>query len=138
MVHICLHQFRVDILHRVRSDMRHGPEQGALQGKHPFCMEYLRSILEDRVYVTSGNRCDIKTASDLAHLLFDFDDGLGRTHWEDLPFRKLYRRAISGLHVFDSSELRTNSVTTETLFRDRLREDYYRTIGSYHIRVEIT
>jgi hypothetical protein len=40
-VHICLHQFRVDILYRVRSDMRHGSEQDALQGKHPFCMEYL-------------------------------------------------------------------------------------------------
>jgi hypothetical protein len=128
MVHICLHQFRVDILHRVRSDMRHASERDALQGKQPFCMEYLRDILDDRVYVTSGNRCDIKTASDLAHLLFDFGDGLGRTHWEDLPFRKLYQRAISGLHVFDSSELRTNSITMETLFRKRL----LRRLLSYH------
>jgi hypothetical protein len=128
VVHICLHQFRVDILHRMKSEMRQGVEQDALHGKQPLCMEYLREILKDRVYVISGNRCDIKNVSDLAHLLFDFDDGPARTHWEDLPFRKLYRRAISGLRSLHSEGIGNKSDTMETLFRKRL----WRRLLSYH------
>ena len=65
----------------------------------PFCYEYFEEIMAGSVYLISGNRCDFKQASHLGHFLFDFDDGRTRAHWEDRPFRKLYRRARTALSV---------------------------------------
>lgn len=102
IVHICLQQFRSDILHRVRKSVREHKIEEALKGEQPFCMQYFREIMVEKLHVISGNRCEIKIVSDLAHLLFDFDDGLLRTHWEDLPFRKIYRRATIGLDPMEA------------------------------------
>lgn len=96
MAHICLQQFRVDVLHRAKRDIANDQRDGAVKGEHPFCMEHFQDIFVDKVYVMSGNRCEVKSVSTLAHLLFDFDDGLARTHWEYLPFRTLHRRAVLG------------------------------------------
>lgn len=57
-------------------------------------MKYFRETMTGKLLMISGNWCETKTVSDLTHFLFDFDDGIPRTPWEDLPFRKLYRRAV--------------------------------------------
>jgi hypothetical protein len=62
-------------------------------------VEYFSEIMNNRAYLMSGNRCDFKRASDPAHFLFDFNDGRVRAHWEDRPYRKLYRRAVMGISV---------------------------------------
>jgi hypothetical protein len=97
MVHICLQQFRIDTLSSVKSEMSEEHQREALKGTQPFCYEYLNSIMSDGVYLISGNRCDFKQVSDLGRFLFDFDDGRVRAHWEDRPYRKIYRRAKIGL-----------------------------------------
>jgi hypothetical protein len=50
--------------------------------------------MADRVYLMSSNRCDCKIVPYLGQFLFDFEDGQVRNHWDDRPFRKLYRRAV--------------------------------------------
>lgn len=99
MVHICLQQFRVDVLNSIKSEISEHQREEALQGTRAFCLEYFEEIMEKRVYLISGNRCDFKQASHLGHFLFDFNDGRTRTHWEDRPFRKLYQRARTALSL---------------------------------------
>jgi hypothetical protein len=99
MVHLCLQQFRVDVLGSVKLEILEEQREEALEANRSFCYEYLESILAQGVYLLSGNRCDFKQATHLGHSLFDFDDGRIRTHWEDRPFRKLYRRTRTALGV---------------------------------------
>ena len=99
MVHCCLQQFRIDILGSVAGEIQEGHRQEALLGTTPFCHEYFEEIMIEGVYLSSGNRSDLKVASHLGHCLFDFGDGdhWNRQHWEHRPFRKLYRRARTAL-----------------------------------------
>ena len=94
VAHICLHQFRVDVLQCVRAEIAEPGRDEAMKGLQPFCFEWLDEVMADGVYLMSGNRCDFKVVSHLGSFLFDFDDGRARNHWEDRPFRKLYRRAM--------------------------------------------
>lgn len=128
IVHICLQQFRIDILHRVKGSIRQEAREEALKGRQPFCMEYLKGIFAEKIHVISGNRCEIKSVSTLAHLLFGFDDEFARTHWESLPFRSLCRRAVNGIQVRDSEIGGAKSIVWERLFRQRL----WRRLLSYH------
>jgi hypothetical protein len=100
MVHICLQQFRVDVLRSIKSDIQEACQEDALKGLDPLCHEYLQDILTNEVYLISGNRCDFKQPTHLGHFLFDFEDGRIRAHWDNRPFRKLYRRARTALSLF--------------------------------------
>ena len=122
MVHICLQQFRVDILGSVRSEISVDHQEDALQGTQPFCYEYFEEIMAGAVYLMSGNRCDFKQASHLGHFLFDFDDGRMRTHWEDRPYRKLYQRARTAL------SLRHGALRLGSMFARR----FWRSLYAYH------
>ena len=128
MVHVCLLQFRLDILHWVKRDIREDQRAEALKGERPFSMQYFREVLIDKMYLISGNRCDIKSVSTLAHFLFDFDDGLPRTHWEDLPFRKLYRRVLLELRMRDVEVSSDGSRGLEADFQQR----FWRRLLAYH------
>ena len=97
LVHICLQQFRVDVLGCVKAEIVNEHREGAMEGKTPFCFEWLDEIMTNGVYPMSGNRCDFKIVSHLGEFLFEFDDGRIRDHWEDRPYRKLYRRAVVGV-----------------------------------------
>jgi hypothetical protein len=101
IIHICLQQFRVDILASVRAEIRREVREEALRGGEPFCYEYFEEIMVGGVYLSSGNRAEIKVATHLGHCLFDYGDGdhWRRDHWEDRPFRKMYRRASTALQV---------------------------------------
>ena len=92
IVHICLQQFRIDVLGPIAAEIREPLREEVLQGLRGFSVEYFDEIMLNEVYIISGNRCDFKQPSDLTGFLFDFGDGLVRRHWEDRPFRKLYRR----------------------------------------------
>jgi hypothetical protein len=122
IVHICLHQFRVDILSNVKSELSPDYREEALRDTQPFSFEYLEQIMTAGVYLMSGNRCDFKEVSDLVHFLFDFDDGRIRAHWEDRPFRKLYRRARNAL------DLRHGALELGATLSRRL----WRNLVSYH------
>ena len=98
MVHICLQQFCVDILDSVKAEIHEERREEALLGQQPFCYEYFEEIMIDGVYLSKGNRCDFKVATQLGHYLFDYDDHYwNRKHWEDRPFRKMYKRAQTAL-----------------------------------------
>jgi hypothetical protein len=68
------------VLGSVRGEIVQERRAEAIKGEVGFCMEYFSEIMTNRVYLMSGNRCDFKQASDLAHFLFDFDDGRIRAH----------------------------------------------------------
>jgi hypothetical protein len=104
MVHLCLQQFRIDTLRGIQSEIIDEEREDALHGMRPFCFEYLDQIMNDGVYLISGNRCDFKEPSQLGRFLFHFDDGRTRTHWEHRPFRTLYRRAVTVLLSRDDGE----------------------------------
>ena len=93
VVHICLQQFRMDVLQCVKAEMKEQGREEALEGSQSFCFEWLEEVMANGVYLMSGNRCDFKVVPSLASFLFEFDDGRVRNHWKDRPFRKLYRRA---------------------------------------------
>jgi hypothetical protein len=95
MVHLCLQQFRIDTLRGIKSEIVDDEREEALAGTRPFCFEYLDGIMHDGVYLISGNRCDFKEPFQLGMFLFSFDDGRTRTHWDQRPFRTLYRRAVT-------------------------------------------
>lgn len=97
IVHICLQQFRVDIMQTVKAEIHNQKREEALLGTKPFCLEHLEEIMADGVYRMSGNRSDFKVVSHLGHFLFDFEDGRIRKHWDDRPYRVLYRRALTAV-----------------------------------------
>jgi hypothetical protein len=74
------------------------------------------------VYLISGNRCDFKQPTHLGHFLFDFEDGRIRAHWENRPFRKLYRRARTALSLLPREE------RIEQMFVRR----FWRCLYAYH------
>ena len=116
IVHICLHQFRVDVLSSIKSDIQEQHHEEAMAGTDPFCYEYFQEIMVDDIYLISGNRCDFKRPSHLGHFLFDFDDGRVRTHWEHRPFRKLYQRARTALSLLHG-ELRLGQTFSRRFWR---------------------
>jgi hypothetical protein len=97
IIHLCLQQFRVDTLTSVKSEIQVDHRTEALRGQQPFSYEYFEEIMGHTVHLVSGNKSDFKDPLRLAHMLFNFDDGRMRTHWENKPYRKLYRRAYVGL-----------------------------------------
>lgn len=95
IVHICLQQFRIDILQAVKKEIKSEHRAQALLGKEPWSYEYFDEIFTDGVYLTTGNKSGIKETTQLRHCLFGFgpDDSWRRTHWESKPFRAMYSRA---------------------------------------------
>ncbi len=96
---IVLQQFRIDVLHTVQSEISADHREEALKGDQPFSHEYLDNIMTDGLHLVSGNRSDFKKVSHLVQYLFNYEDGRLRAHWEDRPFRKLYRRARTALDL---------------------------------------
>lgn len=114
MVHICLQQFRIDVLRTVQFEISEDHREEALQGTQPFSYEYLDQIMPAGLHLVSGNRSDFKEVSKLVRFLFHFDDGRARNHWQDRPFRKLYQRARMAL------DLRHAALELGTTFSRRL------------------
>jgi len=120
IVHICLQQFRVDVLNAVSREIVAERREEVIKGEEGFSFEYLNEVMIEGCYLMSGNKTDFKQASDLVHFLFDWDDGLIRQHWEDRAFRVLYRRARIGL--------RQRGGAVEAVFMRR----FWRWIYKYH------
>lgn len=99
MVHICLVQFRLDVMSAVKGEVKSEVQEEALKGEKGLCHEYVDEIMRGGCYLMSGNKTEFKQVSRLGHFLFDFDDGVVREHWEDRPFRVLYRRARTGVRI---------------------------------------
>jgi hypothetical protein len=99
MVHICLVQLRLDVTSAVKAEVKAEWREEALKGERAWSYEYLDEIMSEGCYLMSGNKTEFKQVSDLGHFLFDYDDGLVREHWEDRPFRVLYRRARTGIKI---------------------------------------
>jgi hypothetical protein len=97
MVHICLRQFRVDVLQTVKAEIREEHREQAIKGDRPFSRAYFEEIMADGCFLISGNKMEMQDPKDLARFLFDYNDGRIRDHREDRPFLKLYERARSGL-----------------------------------------
>ena len=97
MVHVCLQQFREDVMATVKAEIDPALVDDAVRGERPFCYEYFEEIMRDDVHLVSGNRSDYKHPSQLGQFLFGFDDGRVRAHWEDRPFRTLYCRTYRAL-----------------------------------------
>jgi hypothetical protein len=99
VVHICLQQFRIDVLTSVQQEIQDDQREEALQGQRPFSFEYFTDIMTDPVHLVSGNKTEFKAPTSLRRMLWNFDDGRTRHHWENKPYRKLYRRACVVLNL---------------------------------------
>ncbi|KAK3045910.1 hypothetical protein LTR09_012564 [Extremus antarcticus] len=128
IVRICLRQFRVDVLSRVKKDIIDDHRQEPLKRETAFCVEYFRTILAQKIHKVSGNRCDIRKVSTLAHLLFDFDDEHVRAYWEDLPFRVFFRHAVIGLRSRGDHSESKESESLESMFKRR----FWETLLTFH------
>ena len=122
IVHLCLQQFRVDVLTSISPEIQADQRDTALQGQRSFSWEYFDETMTQDIHLVSGNKSDFKDPVRLAYLLFNFDDGRTRTHWENKPYRKIYRRACTAL------SLRPN--TSE--FARRVRHCLWRSLFTYH------
>lgn len=78
IVHICLQQFRVDVLNAVLREIVAERREEVIRGEEGFGYEYLDEVMIEGCYLMSGNKTDFKQASDLVHFLFDWGDGLVR------------------------------------------------------------
>jgi len=103
MVHICLQQFRVDVLCGMQKDILAEYLEEALAGDQPFCWEYLTKITGSNLHLMSGNRC-VRTPSQLSSFLFDFNDERKQLQWG----RQTISEAVS------TSKNRVKSETWET------------------------
>jgi hypothetical protein len=97
IVHICLKQFRIDILGAVKGEIREEHREEALKGERGFSHEYFEEIMREGCYLMSGNRCEFKAPAQLVQFLLEEGDERARQHWGNKPFRKLYQRARVGL-----------------------------------------
>jgi hypothetical protein len=97
MVHLCLQQFRVDVLRTVSAEIVAERRDEVLRGDEGLSYEYLDEVMIAGFYLMCGNKTDFKEMSNLGHFLFDWEDGLIRKHWEDRAFRVIYRRVRTGL-----------------------------------------
>ena len=105
MAHICLQQFRVDVLISMKKEIL--PEHHeALAGNEPFCWEYLTKITGSKLNLMSGNKA-FQTPSKLASFLFEVYEKK-RLQWENRPFRKLYQRARTGLNLRHGGQMAEN------------------------------
>lgn len=97
IVHICLQQFRIDVMQCVAAEIREEHREEALLGMRPLSVEWLDEVMAGGVHRMSGNRCNFKIVAHLGQFLFDFDDGKIRKHWDARQYRVLYRRALAAL-----------------------------------------
>lgn len=97
IAHLCLVQFRVDVLHAVTGEVRAELREEVSKGLVGFSFEYLDEVMTQGCYLMSGNKTDFKQTEQLGHFLFDWDDGLIRDHWEKRGYRVLYQRARESL-----------------------------------------
>jgi hypothetical protein len=103
IVHLCLRQFRIDVVTAVRQEVHPDRSDDAFQGYDPFCVEYFEDLMDDDVHLVSGNKSEFKDPSRLGRVLFEFNDGRIRTHWDNKPYRKLYQRASMALALHHST-----------------------------------
>ena len=97
LVHLCLQQFRLDVLRTVQHELLADHRAELLDDQVRFCYEELRSIFYGDIALVSGNRADFKHPRQLMNALFEFKDGQLREQWEDRPFRTIYRRTRTAL-----------------------------------------
>lgn len=93
LAHLCLLQFRIDVLQFVKKDIIEARRNEALKGDKCFSYEYLSEIMISGCYLMSGNKTDFKQPDILVRYLFARDDGLDRLFWDQRSFRVLYYRA---------------------------------------------
>jgi hypothetical protein len=93
---MCVRHFRKDVLSSIESSIKAEFRSDAAQGKFTLCKENLDMILGDaQLYrLASGNKMAYKHLDDFIDLLWDFDDGRSRKHWEERGYRVLYRRCV--------------------------------------------
>jgi hypothetical protein len=103
MTHICLQQFRVDVLQHMKKEIL-AEYHDSLAGNDPFCWDYLTTITGSNLHLVSGKR-PCQTPSEHASFLFDFDDGRKRLSWENKPFRKLYQSARTRLSLTHGEQM---------------------------------
>jgi hypothetical protein len=97
LVHLCLQQFRLDVLRTVQHELLPNVRAEILDDQVRFCYDELRSVFYGDIALVSGNRADFKHPRQLINALFEFNDGQLREHWEDRPFRTIYRRIRTAL-----------------------------------------
>lgn len=123
IVHLCLHQFRVDTLTTVRAEIHPDRREAALDGLRSWSHAYIEGIMNyDSLHLVSNNKCTFKDPRALKEALFGYDDGRRRAHWERKPYRTLYRRAC----------IRLNAQATTAVFIPRMQRRLTQWLFTFH------
>lgn len=72
IMHICLQQFRIDVMQCRKTEIREQDREQALKGAETICLESLERIMTDGVYRMSGNRSDFKVVYHLGRLAEEY------------------------------------------------------------------
>jgi hypothetical protein len=98
---LIVRHFRKDVFRSIKDEIRPEFCEAALNGSIMLCKRSLKKVLlpnDDKekslVYTISANRSKVKTIQQLVDLLWDFDDGIPRTSWNNRGFRGIHRRAL--------------------------------------------
>lgn len=95
LIWLCIRSFRKDVMSLLKSDLQQDKIEASMSGTLPLCYNTLEEVLDPSqlpLYLAGGNRFRYKTVLDLVDYLWNLTDGQERLHWDDKPYRLLYRR----------------------------------------------
>ena len=118
MIHVCLRQFRLDVLGKIRKDCLPQYHGDLLTDRVVFCVEDFARVLGTEPHLVTGNRSMVTNFDDLFELFFGVDPTYHRTYWKTLGFRQLYQLATKILGT--SCTLKGKEETWVTRFRRAL------------------
>jgi hypothetical protein len=94
IAHICLLQFRIDVLETVKKEIKEEWREEALLGGKGFSVAYFNQIMELPFTLVSGNKTLHKHPKSAIEYIFGrASRHVPRAHWERRPFRTLLWRA---------------------------------------------
>ena len=106
MAHLCLKQYRHDMLGSVQKELRPGMAAAVDADHIQFCYEGISIAFGVGPHLAAGNRLRLKDPADVFSFVWGTGGGHKRKHFKDKPFRLMERKARQVLRLFPGLSLR--------------------------------
>lgn len=100
MAHLCLKQYRHDMLRSLQKELRAGMEAAIDADGVQFCHEGISVAFGLPPHLAAGNRLQLKDPADVFGFIWGAGGGRARKHFKDKPFRLMERKARQVLRLF--------------------------------------
>jgi hypothetical protein len=103
---ICLCAFRKDVFQHIKHLIRKDCLEGALAGKVPLCWPSVNRVFKPRSspLLVSGGRLAVQSIEVLFTWLWEWKgDYFKRKHWDNKPYRLLYRRSFEIIELMQGT-----------------------------------